>query len=52
MSKKKTIKAALLILSALLTTAQQIDKLGKSQEPKHSDYIPDHSNFSENDFRL
>ena len=52
MSKKKAIKAALLVLTALLTTAQQIDTLGKSQEPKHSDSIPDYRVFDENDFRL
>ena len=52
MSKKKTIKAALLILSALLTAAQQIDKQEKSQEPKHNDSIPNYNSFSENDVRL
>lgn len=52
MSKKKAIKTALLILSALLTAAQQIDKQGKTQEPKPSDSIIDRNSFSENDFRL
>ena len=49
MSKRKVIKTVLLILSALLTAAQQIDKQGRTQQSTPS--IPDHI-FSEDDIRL